>query len=155
MATISLNDDGKAVGEAVHVTLSSADFELADGSATYETDDPALIREAKAHPWLTVEVPVDDTAERQAERRREEAEASDDPFLNPSKDHLSAVASPEAVEAAAAESQRIREATAVDQPESVVPDTPETPVTKRETVAQNPDVTAAESDIDSDYRSSN
>ncbi len=54
MATISSNDSAPA--EVVHYTFAGGDFKLGGRTKTYKTDDPALISEAYAHPWLTVEV---------------------------------------------------------------------------------------------------
>jgi hypothetical protein len=63
MATISLNDTGKAVGEPIHFSLAHVSFDLADAEATYTTDDPATISDAKTNPWLA----VDESAETPAE----------------------------------------------------------------------------------------
>jgi hypothetical protein len=55
MATISSNDSAPA--EVVHYSFAGVDFKLGGRTKKYETDDPAVIDNASAHPWLTVEVP--------------------------------------------------------------------------------------------------
>jgi hypothetical protein len=124
MATISLNDTGKALGEPVHIVLSDVDFPLADANATYETDSLAVIRNAKVHPLLNVEIPADTSADEQQAKLREEAAKSTDPFVNPQYDHLSAVALPEVVEAAKENNARIQ----AGEVPAFVPETPQTPV---------------------------
>ncbi len=54
MATISQND--LAPAEKVTYAFNGVEFEL-EGEGTYETTDNELIANARAHPWLTVEVP--------------------------------------------------------------------------------------------------
>lgn len=54
MATISHND--LAPNESVHYSLNGVEFDI-EGDGTYETTDNEVIANARAHPWLTVEVP--------------------------------------------------------------------------------------------------
>lgn len=75
MATISPNDS--APRESVHYLFATGDFKLGGHSKKYETDDPALIAEAKAHPWLSVEVPEVD---RVAGAYVEQVSPADDPM---------------------------------------------------------------------------
>jgi hypothetical protein len=60
MAKISLNDHAPS-GETVSFSLANAEtFELGAGAKKFfETDDPDLISNANAHPWLQVEVATD------------------------------------------------------------------------------------------------
>lgn len=51
MAKIVLSDD--APNEAVHFSLANVEFDL-DGGA-YESNDPDVLANASAHPWLEVE----------------------------------------------------------------------------------------------------
>lgn len=48
-----------APSEVVHYSLANADFDLGGSGKgskkAYETDSPAVIANAEAHPWLTVE----------------------------------------------------------------------------------------------------
>lgn len=55
MATISHND--LAPDEKVHYALGGVEFDV-EGDGTYETNDNDVIANARAHPWLKVEVPV-------------------------------------------------------------------------------------------------
>lgn len=55
MATISPNDSAPA--ESVHYIFAGVEFDLGGRKKTYETDDPSVIENARAHPWLTVKVP--------------------------------------------------------------------------------------------------
>jgi hypothetical protein len=126
MATISLNDTGKAVGEPVHISLAEAEFDL-EGTGTYETDNRATISDAQSHPWLSVEVVSDSSGDEEAAAKRaEEAANSTDPFVNPRADHLRDEADPEVVEAARRENDRIRRVHAGE--EDAEPGTPITPV---------------------------
>jgi len=87
-----------APSEAVHYSLGSASFEV-DGKTPFETDDPTVIANARAHPWLDVKMP--------------EVEEIDIPVaqrLDPTKDPLSAqhpdarlAFDPDAIRAALAE----------------------------------------------------
>jgi hypothetical protein len=54
MATIVPSDQAPA--EAVHFTFGTAEFDLGGRTKTYKTDDPEVISNASAHPWLTVQV---------------------------------------------------------------------------------------------------
>lgn len=45
---------------AVHYSLANEEFDLGDGSDSFETDDRAVISNANAHPWLDVEVDVEE-----------------------------------------------------------------------------------------------
>lgn len=131
MAKISLNSNAPK-DEAVHLTFGAIDFDLKDSSAVYETDDPTLISNAAAHPWLTVKV------ELPAEEAQQERDLSD-PQNNPSIDHLAAEASPEAIAKAEAEADRARKEAAADVQDLVEPTAP----TKTETTqpTTEPEVT--------------
>lgn len=53
MATISHSD--LAPAEEVHYSVAGAEFDLT-AEGTYETDNAEVIANARAHPWLEVEV---------------------------------------------------------------------------------------------------
>lgn len=82
-----------APSEAVHYTFVGVEFDLGGRKKSYETDDAAVLSNAEAHPWLTVE--------------RETVEPIQGAYveqLRPEDDHLSSLNSkandPEAVRAA-------------------------------------------------------
>lgn len=92
MATITFSARVPEGTGAVHFVFPTVDFDL-DVGGSYETDDPNAIANASVHPWLVVEVDPESVV----------APAPpdlNDPHQTPSADHLSAAASPEAVEAA-------------------------------------------------------
>lgn len=106
MAEISKSDT--APQDAEHFSLGAVEFDLNDKNATYVTDDPAVIANARANPALVVkedEQPVAATAA-----------AADplDPHVNPAADHLAATASPEAIAAADKNEAAIKEVTGAD-----------------------------------------
>lgn len=106
MARISKSDN--APKDDLHISLSAGEFDLKGTSAVYETDDPAIIADARANPFLSVEEEVAGAATA--------VQAGDplDPHFNPAADHLSAARSDEAVQAADENEARIKEATGAD-----------------------------------------
>lgn len=44
-----------APSEAVHYSFAGVEFDLGGRKKAFETDDPNIIGNAEAHPWLTVE----------------------------------------------------------------------------------------------------
>lgn len=69
-----------APSEAVRYSFAGAEFELEGGDASFETDDPAVLSNAEAHPWLRVERDAEDVVK---------GEYRD--YLAPEDDALSAV----------------------------------------------------------------
>lgn len=135
MARISKSENAPA--EAKHFSLGNAEFDLERKNSVYETEDAAIIANARVHPYLVVE---------------EDQEAPDatvavsdplDPHQNPSADHLSAVATPAAVAAADANEAAIRDATGLS--ESTRQPTAEEP-TIAETLAATFSVAAPDAD---------
>lgn len=106
MATISLNEN--APKDEVRFSFSTGTFDL-EGSGTYDTESSTLIAEAAQHPWLTVTLPP-------VEEDKATERDMNDPHNNPSIDHLSAEASPEAVAAAEKVQEEIRAQVAGDAP---------------------------------------
>jgi hypothetical protein len=85
-------------------SLGNAEFDLERKNSVYETEDAAIIANARVHPYLQVE--EDQVAPDAA------VAVSDplDPHQNPSADHLSTAATPAAVAAAEANEAAIRQA---------------------------------------------
>lgn len=81
MATITLNTDAPESG-LIHFTFGEVEFDL-EGSKSFDSDDIAVITNAKQHPWLAV-------AEK-ADLAPQDAPDYDptDPHDNPAADHLS------------------------------------------------------------------
>lgn len=71
---------GAAPNEAVRYSFAGAEFELDGKNASFESDDPAVLGNAEAHPWLKVERDPDEVV--QGEYRD---------FLDPRDDALSSV----------------------------------------------------------------
>lgn len=106
MATITLSDSASQEGP-VRFVFGNVDFLLEKGDK-YETDDSSTIAAAQGSPYLSVEVPVE-TSE------ADFAYDANDPHFNPSIDHLSPMASPEAKAAAdAAEAATLAKAFPAD-----------------------------------------
>lgn len=106
MARITKSDT--APSDLQHFSLAQVEFDLTRKNSVYETDDPAVIANARTNPQLVVEEDAPSAAP--------VAAVSDvlDPHQNPSADHLSALASPAAVAAANANEAAIREAAGLD-----------------------------------------
>jgi hypothetical protein len=106
MARISKSDT--APKDAEHFSLGAVEFDLTDKNTTFETDDPAVIANARANPALSVKEDPQPVATL--------ADAADplDPHVNPAADHLSASASPEAIAAADTNEQAIKAASGGD-----------------------------------------
>lgn len=101
------------------VTNAGGSFTVSDGGS-YETSDVAVLSNVVSNPFLVVEF---DKAE--TEETAEVKGDQNDPHVNPSADHLSSVASPEAVAAADANEKAIKEVVS-----------PEVEVTPNPTVAE-------------------
>lgn len=106
MAKITKSDD--APKDAVHFSFGQVEFDLKTAKASFETSDAAVIAGAVANPWLSVEqdAPTPDLAAAERDPL--------DPHNNPSVDHLSIYASPDAVAAAATNEAEIRKAVGID-----------------------------------------
>ena len=61
--------------EAVHYSFAAGEFDLGGRKKSHETDDPSLISEANAHPYLDVQV---EQVEGQAGDFREQLDPKDD-----------------------------------------------------------------------------
>lgn len=116
MATITLSD--LAPKEEIHFVFGDADFTLGGKNSSYETDSPQVVSNAAAHEWLAVSVP-----EGTSDPRPEDDPNYDptDPHDNPSADHLSQMASPESIEAAAANEAAIQAEAYPDVPQQPAP----------------------------------
>lgn len=99
MATITLSDKAPTGEGPASFSFPEGDFTL-EGKGSYETDNPGLISNANAHPWLDVAVPV-------VEEEVADDYDENDPHDNPSADHLSVWASDEAKAEAAANEEAI------------------------------------------------
>jgi hypothetical protein len=101
------------------VTTAAGDFTVSDGGS-YETTDKAILDNVGGNNFLVVELDKAETAP--AEELKGD---QNDPHVNPSADHLSSLASPEAVAAADANEKAIRDTVS-----------PEIEVTPNPTVAE-------------------
>lgn len=121
MARITKSDSAPA--DAKHFSLGNVEFDLERKNSVYETEDAAVLANARVHPYLQVE--EDHVAPDAA------VAVSDplDPHQNPSADHLSSAATPAAVAAAEANEAAIREATGLA-------DSTRQPTTDEPTVAE-------------------
>lgn len=104
MARITKSDS--APNDLTRVTLGSFDFEV-----PFETDNESVVADARANPFLSVE------ADEPAADPTAAVYDPNDPQRNPAADHLSALASDEAVQAADANEAAIRRAAYPDAPE--------------------------------------
>lgn len=99
MATIT-KADGAPSGDLT-LLLANEELTLSDGGSV-ETDNEAVIANARSVPFLIVEVPAVPLDTKPANYD------PNDPHQNPTADHLSTLASPEAVAAADANEAAIR-----------------------------------------------
>lgn len=136
MARITKSDNAPA--EAKHFSLANVEFDLKAKNSVYETDDAAVIANARAHPYLAVEEDV------QAPDATVTASDPLDPHENPSADHLSTAATPAAVAAADANEAAIREATGLSDAFGAPADSPEPTVA--ETLGATFDVAAPDAE---------
>jgi hypothetical protein len=93
MASLTLSPLVPQGTDSVHFVFGTAQFDLERGQS-YDTTDASVISNASVHPWLVVNYDAEQAATVVAQPDLS------DPHQNPAVDHLSAVASPEAVEAA-------------------------------------------------------
>lgn len=104
-----ITKDSAAPSDAEHFSLGNVEFDLKRKNSVYETNDPAVLANARVHPYLVVEedVAAPDAAVAVTDPL--------DPHRNPQADHLASEASPAAVAAAEQNEAAIRKAVGLDQ----------------------------------------
>jgi hypothetical protein len=137
MAKISKSD--AAPSGDLHVSLGRVDFDLTSKKKVYETTDPTVISDARAHVFLSVE------EDAPAPVREEQADYDpNDPHDNPASDHLSIWASDEAVKAAAANEAAVRDAAGLAVHVSASGDAPDDVPTVEETINETLDAVGSD-----------
>jgi hypothetical protein len=120
MASINLSAAVPEGTDSVHFIFGPEQFDVSRGTA-FDTTDPDILANANNHPWLTVSYAAEQAAVVPV------TPDPNDPHQTPTADHLSAVASPEAVQAAASALAEQQAAVAAPAAEATVEPTPQAP----------------------------
>ena len=113
MASINLSAKVPEGTDSVDFVFGSSQFTVVRGTA-FDTTDPTILSDAATHPWLTVSYDAEQAATVVVQPD------PNDPHQTPSADHLSAVASPEAISNAATALQAQQDALKADASGAVV-----------------------------------